>query len=249
MEDVIMKTVRLDKFLADAGVGTRSEVKKQIQKGLVQVNEAVIKDPGYKVTLLQDQVSVRGQCVGVSEEFEYYLLHKPAGCVSATTDNLHKTVLDYLPKSRKELFPVGRLDKDTEGLLLITNDGELAHQLLSPKKHVDKTYFARVAGKVTDDDVQAMEQGVDIGEKKVTLPAKLVILKTEETADGWVSEVELTICEGKFHQVKRMLASRGAPVLYLKRLSMGPLRLDAQLECGKWRYLSKTETDALLKLK
>lgn len=247
MEDVIMKTVRLDKFLADAGVGTRSEVKKQIQKGLVQVNEAVIKDPGYKVTLLQDQVSVRGQCVGVSEEFEYYLLHKPAGCVSATSDNLHKTVLDYLPKSRKELFPVGRLDKDTEGLLLITNDGELAHQLLSPRKHVEKTYFARVAGKVTQEDAAAMEQGVDIGEKNVTLPAKLVILKTEETADGWVSEVELTICEGKFHQVKRMMEAVGKKVTYLKRISMGPLVLPKDLEKGRYRKLTQEEVEKLKK--
>ena len=237
--------MRLDKFLADAGVGTRSEVKKRIQKGLVQVNEAVIKDPGYKVTVPQDRVSVRGQCVGAAEEFEYYLLYKPAGCVSATSDNLHKTVLDYLPKSRKELFPVGRLDKDTEGLLLITNDGELAHQLLSPRKHVEKTYFARVAGKVTQEDAAAMEQGVDIGEKNVTLPAKLVILKTEETADGWVSEVELTICEGKFHQVKRMMEAVGKKVTYLKRISMGPLVLPEDLEKGQYRKLTQEEVEKL----
>ena len=239
--------MRLDKFLADAGVGTRSEVKKQIQKGLVQVNEAVVKDPGYKVSVPQDQVSVRGQCVGAAEEFEYYLLHKPAGCVSATSDNIHKTVLDYLPKSRKELFPVGRLDKDTEGLLLITNDGELAHQLLSPRKHVEKTYFARVAGKVTQEDAAAMEQGVDIGEKNVTLPAKLVILKTEETADGWVSEVELTICEGKFHQVKRMMEAVGKKVTYLKRISMGPLVLPEDLEKGQYRKLTQEEVEKLKK--
>lgn len=239
--------MRLDKFLADAGVGTRSEVKKQIQKGLVQVNEAVVKDPGYKVNAAQDRVAVRGQCVGAAEEFEYYLLHKPAGCVSATSDNFHKTVLDYLPKSRKELFPVGRLDKDTEGLLLITNDGELAHWLLSPKKHVEKTYFARVTGRVTQEDAAAMEQGVDIGEKNLTLPAKLVILKTEETADGWISEVELTICEGKFHQVKRMMEAVGKKVTYLKRISMGLLMLPEDLEKGQYRKLTQEEVEKLKK--
>lgn len=240
-----MKTVRLDKFLADAGVGTRSEVKKQIQKGLVQVNGAVVKDSGYKVTVPQDRVSAGGKYTVAAEEFEYYLFHKPAGCVSATSDNFHQTVLDYFPESKKELFPVGRLDKDTEGLLLITNDGDLAHQLLSPGKHVEKTYFARVAGQATQNDVAAMKCGVDIGEKKLTLPAKLVILRTEETADGWVSEVELTICEGKFHQVKRMMEAVGKKVMYLKRISMGPLSLPEDLEKGQYRRLTKEEISQL----
>ena len=169
------------------------------------------------------------------------MLNKPAGVVSATEDKNDSTVLDLIDeKQRKDLFPVGRLDKDTEGLLLITNDGELAHQLLSPKKHVDKVYFARIDGKVTEEDVRRFAEGLEIGEEKPTLPAHLEILKREE-----ISEIRLTIREGKFHQVKRMLAARGAPVLYLKRLSMGPLTLDAELPIGGWRELTAEETASL----
>lgn len=146
------KTVRLDKFLADAGAGTRSEVKKRIQKGQVQVNGVVVKSPDQKVCADTDVVLLAGEVVGTLPEFEYYLLHKPAGCVSATEDVREKTVMEYVSSNRKGLFPVGRLDKDTEGLLLITNDGQLAHDLLSPRKHVEKTYFARVQGIVTEDD-------------------------------------------------------------------------------------------------
>lgn len=160
------KPVRLDKFLADAGAGTRSEVKKYIQKGQVQVNGKSVKKPELKVTK-EDQVVMNGQEIHAAPEYVYYLFNKPAGCVSATEDSRDKTVLDYIEEKdrRKGLFPVGRLDKDTEGFLLITDDGPLAHELLSPKKHVDKTYYAKVSGKVTEEDARALAEGVDIGKR------------------------------------------------------------------------------------
>ncbi len=242
------KAVRLDKFLADAGAGTRSEVKKFIQKGQVQVNGETVRRPEQKVQPDTDRVSLLGEMLGAHEEFVYFLLHKPAGCVSATEDQREKTVLEYIPSKRKGLFPVGRLDKDTEGLLLITNDGALAHELLSPKKHVEKTYFAKVSGIFTEEDVRKIEQGVDIGEEKLTLPASLEILKTVETREeGPYSEIHLTICEGKFHQVKRMMEAVGKKVLYLKRISMGPLVLPCNLEKGQCRPLTREETVSLQK--
>ena len=188
------KAVRLDKFLADAGAGTRSEVKKFIQKGKVQVNGVPAKKSEIKVSE-EDEVVLDGNRISQAPEFVYYLLHKPAGYVSATEDKRDKTVMELVASDRKDLFPVGRLDKDTEGLLLITDDGALAHELLSPKKHVDKTYYARIDGKVVAEDQEAFLQGVDIGDETKTLPAKLEIL---EGAD--VSEILLTIHEGRFHQ-------------------------------------------------
>lgn len=233
------KTVRLDKFLADAGAGTRSEVKKRIQKGQVQVNGVVVKSPDQKVCADTDVVLLAGEVVGTLPEFEYYLLHKPAGCVSATEDVREKTVMEYVPSNRKGLFPVGRLDKDTEGLLLITNDGQLAHDLLSPRKHVEKTYFARVQGIVTEDDAEQMKKGVDIGDEKPTLPAILQILAVNPQEEE--SEILLTICEGRFHQVKRMMEAVGNTVTYLKRISMGPLVLPKDLEIGQYRPLTEKE--------
>lgn len=167
------KAVRLDKFLADAGKGTRSEVKKFIQKGQVQVNGVTAKKPELKVDPEKDAVVLSGETVGAAPEFVYYILNKPAGCVSATEDRNDRTVMEYVPSDRKGLFPVGRLDKDTEGLLLITDDGMLAHELLAPGKHVDKTYFVRVEGKLTVEKIEKLENGVDIGEKKLTMPAKV----------------------------------------------------------------------------
>lgn len=234
------KAVRLDKFLADAGKGTRSEVKKIIQKGQVQVNGVPAKKPEIKVDPEKDVVVLSGETVGAAPEFVYYLLNKPAGCVSATEDRNDRTVMEYVPSDRKGLFPVGRLDKDTEGLLLITNDGELAHRLLSPKKHVDKTYYAKVQGIVTQEDVRKFAEGVDIHEKKLTAPAVLEVVKS-----GEVSEILLTICEGKFHQVKRMFEAVGKKVIYLKRLSMGPLQLDETLMPGEYRELTEKEKDTL----
>lgn len=232
--------VRLDKYLADAGAGTRSQVKQMIRKGQITVNDQQAKKPEQKVNPNTDQVKLQGQAVEY-RPYRYLLLHKPAGYISATEDKREKTVLSLLPENlRKDLFPVGRLDKDTEGLLLLTNDGALAHRLLSPKKHVDKTYFARVQGIVTEEDGRAFSEGVDIGNEKKTLPAVLEILSS-----GEVSQILLTIREGRFHQVKRMFEARDKSVIYLKRLSMGPLTLDKELPPGKYRELTKEEMDLL----
>ena len=169
------------------------------------------------------------------------MLHKPAGVVSATTDAKDKTVIDLITdKKRKDLFPVGRLDKDTEGLLLITNDGDMAHRLLAPKKHVDKVYYARIDGRVTEEDVLAFQEGISIGQGEVAKPAKLEILKADE-----ISEIHVTIQEGKFHQVKRMFHTIGKEVLYLKRLSMGSLVLDESLPLGAYRKLTREELEDL----
>ena len=233
------KAIRLDKFLADAGSGTRSEVKKYIQKGKVQVNGITAKKPELKVSET-DEVILDGTVVSKAPEFVYYLLHKPAGYVSATEDKCDRTVMELVPSDRKGLFPVGRLDKDTEGLLLITNDGALAHDLLSPAKHVEKTYYAVIDGVVTEKDVNSFENGVDIGEEKLTKPGKLRILKSEPE-----SEIELTITEGRFHQVKRMFEAVGKKILYLKRISMGPLQLTDDLKPGEYRPLTEEEITAL----
>ncbi len=232
--------IRLDKFLAELGVGTRSEVKKYIKAGLVTVDGVPAKKPEQKVEEREAKVCCRGRELTYAA-YEYYLFHKPAGCVSATQDKVHKTVMDYLTDTlRKDLFPVGRLDIDTEGLLLITNDGALAHELLSPEKHVAKTYYAKVKGRVTEEDALLFQNGVDIGEEKLTRPAKLVILH-----EGDLSEVELTITEGRFHQVKRMFEAVGKQVVYLKRLSMGPLTLTEELLPGEYRPLTAREIEAL----
>ena len=228
--------IRLDKYLADMGKGTRSEVKKAISKGLVRVNNEIVKKPETKLDTDSDNVLFDGVLVGYAQ-YEYYMLNKPAGVISATEDKREKTVIDLITeKKRKDLFPVGRLDRDTEGLLLISNDGELAHRLLSPSKHVDKVYYAKIDGEVTIEDVEAFQQGVDIGEEKLTRPAKLRILKS-----GTQSEIELTICEGKFHQVKRMFQAVEKEVVYLKRLQMGTLILDESLKPGEYRELTEQE--------
>ena len=228
--------IRLDKYLADMGKGTRSEVKKPISKGLVRVNNVIVKKPETKLDTDSDHVLFDGVLVGYAQH-EYYMLNKPAGVISATEDKREKTVIDLIiERKRKDLFPVGRLDRDTEGLLLISNDGELAHRLLAPSKHVDKVYYAKIDGEVTIEDVEAFQQGVDIGEEKLTRPAKLRVLKS-----GTQSEIELTICEGKFHQVKRMFQAVGKEVVYLKRLQMGTLILDESLKPGEYRELTEQE--------
>ena len=225
--------MRLDKFLTEMGLGTRSEVKKILKTKQITVNGEIVTKPETKVAPENDQISYF--------EYEYYLFYKPAGCVTATEDQLHKTVMDYLTDTvRSDLFPVGRLDIDTEGLLLITNDGALAHDLLSPAKHVEKTYYAVIDGVVTEKDVNSFENGVDIGEEKLTKPGKLRILKSEPE-----SEIELTITEGRFHQVKRMFEAVGKKVLYLKRISMGPLQLTDDLKPGEYRPLTEEEITAL----
>lgn len=232
--------IRLDKYLADMGVGTRTEVKKLIRSGTVKVDDKTVKNPDEKIDIQSQCVTCNGRTISY-KSFEYYLLNKPAGVISATTDAKEKTVLDLIEsKERKDLFPVGRLDKDTEGLLLITNDGELAHRLLSPKKHVDKVYYAKIDGIVTEEDVKKFAEGLSIGQGETAKPSKLVILHSDT-----ISEIELTIQEGKFHQVKRMFEAVDKKVVYLKRLSMGTLRLDERLKPGEYRKLTKEELEAL----
>ncbi|WP_455715568.1 pseudouridine synthase [Anaerosporobacter sp.] len=228
--------MRLDKYLADMGVGTRSEVKVIIKKRRVQVNNEVVVDPNRKIIIGSDLVCFDGRDI-TYVQYEYYMLNKPAGVLSATEDKHTKTVIDLITTSkRKDLFPVGRLDKDTEGLLLITNDGDLAHSLLSPKKHVDKEYYAKVEGVVTNEDVEAFEKGLQVDEDFLAMPAKLNIL-----SQGELSEITLIIQEGKFHQVKRMFEAVGKKVVYLKRLSMGTLKLDESLKPGEYRMVTDEE--------
>lgn len=231
--------IRLDKYLADMGVGTRTEVKKYIRQGCVSVDGTIVKKPEEKLDENTQTVCVSGRQIGY-EKFEYYMLHKPAGVVSATSDRKERTVLDLIESRRKDLFPVGRLDKDTEGLLLITNDGELAHRLLAPKKHVDKVYYAKIDGRVTERETAQFLEGLDIGNGERAKPSYLTVLKEDS-----VSEVRLTIQEGKFHQVKRMFRAVGMEVLYLKRLSMGSLVLDETLPAGAYRPLTEEEVEAL----
>lgn len=244
------KPIRLDKYMADMGIGTRSEVKVFIKKGRVSVDGEVIRQAEYKVDIEKQKVTVDGEKIGYSA-YEYFMLNKPSGVVSAVTDGRDTTVVELIKDAkRKDLFPVGRLDKDTEGLLLITNDGELSHELLSPSKHVEKTYYAKVKGTVTEEDVKAFAEGLHLEKETLreekadkdieTKPAKLVILKV-----GEVSEIELTICEGKFHQVKRMFQAVGKEVVYLKRIAMGSLVLDESLALGEYRELTEEEVSSL----
>lgn len=236
--------MRLDKYLAEMGVGTRQKVKKQIRQGKAAVNGTVVKAADTKIDETSDEVTICGRNISYVS-YEYYMLNKPAGVVSATEDRRDTTVIDLIKeKKRKDLFPVGRLDKDTEGLLLITNDGDLAHRLLAPKKHVDKVYYAKVAGIVTEEDVKRFAEGIDIGaeEEEMTRPAKLDIMKSAEE-----SEIRLTIHEGKFHQVKRMFLAVGKEVTYLKRERMGTLCLDENLKPGEYRLLTEEEIENVRK--
>nr|WP_167956297.1 pseudouridine synthase [Anaerosporobacter faecicola] len=238
--DVMKESMRLDKYLADMGVGTRSEVKGLIKKGKIQVNGTIANDYSRKIIVGTDVIMYAGEEITYLE-YEYFMLNKPAGVLSATEDKHAKTVLDLLTTSkRKDLFPVGRLDKDTEGLLLITNDGALSHALLSPKKHVDKMYYAKVEGMVTEQDVEAFAEGLQMDEEWRAMPAKLKIL-VQDT----ISEITLVIQEGKFHQVKRMFEVVGKKVIFLKRLSMGPLQLDEKLMPGEYRKLTEEELQKL----
>ena len=316
--------MRLDKFLADMGVGSRSDLKKAIRKSLVTVNGAVEKDPGAQVSA-EDHICFDGAEIRYAEQ-QYYMLHKPAGVLSASEDRRQTTVVDLINLNdelvRKDLFPVGRLDKDTEGLLIITNDGPLAHQLLVPKHHIDKTYYAIVTGTITEDDQRAFTRGIRYDEKLTALPATLRVLSTGKTVadlrrelgfpenvsafvpsdeanaaagqpaltrsdasrmltemnitdptarllrtrlagpafigaeepaditgDRLVSEVEITIQEGKFHQIKKMVKALpgGKEILYLRRITMGALRLDPKLAPGEFRKLSEDEIKILKK--
>jgi len=238
-----MSKMRIDKLLSNIGIGTRKEVKKIINKGFVLVNSNIIKNSGLIINTETDEILLNGKKIEY-KEFLYIMMNKPNGVISATYDFKEKTVIDLLPSELKSrnLFPVGRLDKDTEGLLLITNDGELAHKLLSPKKNVVKKYYAEISDFVDNKDIKAFNEGVILEDGYKTLPAKLEILSSH---DG--SKVFVYITEGKYHQIKRMFESIGKKVIYLKRLAMGSLTLDENLKPGDWRELSEEELSMLKK--
>ena len=231
--------MRLDKYLSDMNVGTRAEIKKAVRSGRVTVDGEIAGNPGLSVNETSS-VFYMGKEI-LYELFSYYMLNKPSGVITATEDRYQKTVLDLLPDDRrKDLSPVGRLDKDTEGLLLITNDGNLNHRLLAPRHHVDKRYYARIQGQVDSRDVRAFADGIRLDDGLCCMPAHLEIIKSGET-----SEIEVVIQEGKFHQIKRMFEAVGKKVIYLKRLSMGSLVLDPALSPGEWRRLTEDEIKAL----
>ncbi len=233
--------MRLDKLLSNMGYGSRKEVKILLKSKAVEVNGLVAKDVSLHVDTDADEILVLGEKV-VYTEFIYLMMNKPPGVISATEDKHDQTVIDLLDPLAQHFkpFPVGRLDKDTEGLLILTNDGHLTHQLLSPKKHVPKLYFAVIEGRVTEDDVNKFKEGVTLDDGYFTKPGELTILSS-----GDVSEIELSIMEGKFHQVKRMFESVGKKVTYLKRMRMGSLQLDETLELGDYRHLTEDELEAL----
>ncbi|MDQ0721398.1 16S rRNA pseudouridine516 synthase [Paenibacillus sp. W4I10] len=242
------QTLRLDKILSHMGVGTRSELKKMVKQGRIHVDGKAVKDSGVQVNPEVNVIEADGERI-VYREMIYLMLHKPPGVVSATEDNRDKTVLDLLRKEDRVFnpFPVGRLDKDTEGLLILTNDGPLAHDLLSPRKHVPKTYEARVLGNVDEADVQRFKAGIQLDDGYETLPAELTILGQEETEEGMISSISLIIHEGKFHQVKRMFQAVGKRVIYLKRVAMGELELASDLAIGSYRELTADELNLLRK--
>jgi len=234
-------TQRLDKVLSNFGFGTRSEIRQLVKNGIVKVDGVAAKDSGMQVNPESCVIDVEGEILNY-REFIYIMMNKPAGVISATEDNKQRTVLDILPEEFKyfELFPAGRLDIDTEGLLLLTNDGKLAHELLSPRKHVPKRYYALVDGIVDGDVAESFKKGVALDDGYKTMPAELFILK-----EGQRSEIELVLHEGKFHQVKRMFEAVGRKVLYLKRIRMGGLDLDPELAEGECRELSAEEVRLL----
>ncbi|MGO0904174.1 pseudouridine synthase [Clostridioides difficile] len=231
------KKQRIDKILSNLGYGSRSEIKKYCKQGSVVVNGSEVSNPGTQVDTENDEILFNGEEV-IYREYIYLMMNKPDGYISATTDKYDPTVLDLIDVSYLafEPFPVGRLDKDTEGLLVLTNDGKLSHRVLSPKKHVPKTYYAKIDGIVTEKDIEAFAEGVVLDDGYKTMASQLKILKSDEE-----SEIELTIHEGKFHQVKRMFESVDKKVVYLKRLSMGNLKLDESLELGEYRELTDEE--------
>lgn len=239
-----MTILRLDKYLAHAGIGSRSDVRTYIKKGNISVNNTIIKKADYKINSDSDIIKFQNQIIHYST-FVYYILNKPAGYVSATIDNTAPTVLSLIRENTKNLFPVGRLDKDTEGLLLITNDGELSHHLLAPKRHVDKTYYAIIEGIVRENDILTFQKGVVIGDDDLDIaqPAILKILNTSINENR--SYIEVTVHEGKFHQVKRMFHAIGKKVIYLKRIQFGPITLPETLSLGKYRTLTEEEIHLL----
>lgn len=233
--------LRIDKMLSNIGLGSRKQIKQDAKKGFIKINDEIIKDSSKIIDTEVDEIKYKNETVKYVQ-YIYLMMNKPQGVVSATEDNYDKTVIDLLEDNDKfyEPFPVGRLDKDTEGLLLITNNGKLAHDLLSPRKHVNKKYYVEVAEEVIEEDVKAFAKGVTIEDGYNTLPAKLEIIES-----GYPSKCYVTIKEGKYHQIKRMFKAIDNEVVYLKRISMGPLNLDETLKLGQYRHLTKEEIDKL----
>ncbi|TFB25098.1 rRNA pseudouridine synthase [Filobacillus milosensis] len=233
--------MRLDKVLANQGFGSRKIVKQLIKKGKVVIDGKAIRDSSHHVNPEESEITVNGVVLDY-REFVYIMMNKPKGVISATKDKKETCVTDLIDTQYEpfSVFPVGRLDKDTVGLMLLTNDGDLAHRLLSPQKHVDKLYEAQIKGQVTEDDVHAFKEGIELEDGYVTKPAQLEIIKSDD-----ISEVKVTISEGKFHQIRRMFSSRGHRVEELKRLKIGSLSLDSSLELGDYRELSQEEVKVL----
>ncbi|OHW62245.1 ribosomal small subunit pseudouridine synthase A [Andreesenia angusta] len=236
-----MKKERLDKVLANLGYGSRKEIKSLAKTGIIKIDGEIVKDSSHKFDPESSVIEV-GEEVVRYRKYIYLMMNKPDGYISSTEDCMHETVLDLLePEDRVfEPFPLGRLDKDTEGLLVLSNDGQLAHRILSPKKHVKKGYYAEVEGVVTEEDIEDFAEGVELEDGYITMPAKLKILES-----GEISKIELEIYEGKYHQVKRMFESVGKRVVYLKRIYMGGLALDESLELGEYRELTDEEVELL----
>jgi len=237
------KRQRLDKVLSNSGYGSRKDVKKLIKDGAVSVNGDTVTDAGALVDAMQDEIYVHGERLDFKEHI-YIMLNKPQGVISSTESRSSETVIDLLEGaySHRDLFPVGRLDKDAEGLILLSDDGEMAHRILSPKNHVQKVYYIEVEGRLDESDAEAFSRGIQL-EDFTALPAELLILEA-----GQVSKALVKIHEGKFHQVKRMIKARGKEVIYLKRLAIGPLELDESLEPGEWRELTEEEIASLKQL-
>ncbi|AMD95563.1 pseudouridine synthase [Leptotrichia sp. oral taxon 847] len=234
--------MRLDKFLANSGIGTRKEVKAILKSGKIKVNEKIVKDGKMQIDEIKDDIKMEGEKIAY-KPFVYVMMNKPSGIISATEDGKHKTVVDLLCEKYKnyKVFPVGRLDIDTEGLILLTNDGILAHNLLSPKKHVDKKYYVELKEPLTPEKKKILENGIKLEENFVTKEAKVEIIEKTE-----LKSVFITISEGKFHQVKRMFKFIGNEVLYLKRVKMGKLLLPEKLKLGEYRELTEEEMKLIL---
>ncbi|MCC5891625.1 pseudouridine synthase [Exiguobacterium sp.] len=235
--------MRIDKLLANMGYGSRKDVKILLKQGVVRIDDELVKDAKRQVNLETERVTVQGEVVEY-RPFVYLMMNKPSGVVSATEDKVESTVIELIDPSyaHYELFPVGRLDKDTTGLLLLTNDGAFNHALMSPRKHVDKVYIAEVDGEMTVDDVRRFAEGVELEDGYTTKPARLEVL----SRDGRRSTIRLTLSEGKYHQVKRMVAAVGKHVEQLERVQIGPLELDRALAPGEYRELTDSEVDQLI---
>jgi len=230
-------TVRIDKLLSSLGILSRAQCKTEALRGKIEVNGEVCRSSDTKIKRCVDEVKYMGQVLD-TREFVYYMLNKPAGVITANDDPNQETVFDCIEDKRTDLFAVGRLDKDTTGILLVTNDGDFNHRVLSPKKHVSKRYLVNIDGILTEDDIDALSNGIDIGDEKLTLPAKVEVLNDNPNQD-----VYLTITEGRYHQVKRMFEAVGKPVLTLHRDMFGPLHLDERLNPGEYRELTKEELE------